>query len=149
MPIYSKTGIMKHTLELNWKEAMSFETELDGHKLTLDASEDVGGKDNGPRPKRLMLAALAGCTGMDVVSILKKMRVSLDGFDVKIEADLTEEHPKRYTAMQIIYQFRGKDLPIAKLEKAVKLSEERYCGVMATLQDSVELTSKIVIQEQI
>ncbi|MCL3779885.1 OsmC family peroxiredoxin [Prolixibacteraceae bacterium JC049] len=137
---------MKHKIDLKWQDKMSFETELDGHPLVLDASEDVGGSDSGPRPKKLMLVALAGCTGMDVVSILKKMRVNVDSFNVEVEANMTEEHPKKYTEMKIIYRFKGKNLPIEKLEKAVGLSEDRYCGVSATLSGSVKLTSEIVIE---
>lgn len=137
---------MKHTIDLKWQDNMSFETELDGHRLVLDTAEDVGGSDAGPRPKKLMLLALAGCTGMDVVSILKKMRVNIDSFNVEVEANMTEEHPKKYTDMEIIYRFKGDDLPMAKLEKAVSLSEERYCGVSASFKDSIKLTSRIIVE---
>ena len=110
---------------------MAFEADVYGHKIMLDASEAGGGENRGPRPKPLLLAALAGCTGMDVVSILKKMRVEVEAFNVVVEGDLTEEHPKQYAKMHIIYEFKGKDLPMDKLEKAINLSEERYCGVSA------------------
>lgn len=138
---------MKHIIDLGWKHDMSFETDIDGHQLVLDAAEESGGHDSGPRPKKLMLAALAGCTAMDVISILKKMHIFPDQFHVLVEGDLTDEHPKKYAAMKVIYQFKGNDLPLDKLEKAVKLSEEKYCGVSATLRGSVELTSEIRINE--
>ena len=87
---------MKHIVDLAWKENMAFETEQDGHKLIIDAGTESGGNDLGPRPKKLMLTALAGCTGIDVISILKKMKVVPDAFRVVVEGDVTEEHPKKY-----------------------------------------------------
>lgn len=126
---------------------MAFEAEVNGHKLMLDAAAEVGGENRGPRPKPLLLTALAGCTGMDVVSILKKMRVDLEGCNVIVEGDLTEEHPKHFYKMNVIYEFKGKDLPMEKLEKAVSLSEERYCGVSAMFRKAIEITSEIRIIE--
>ena len=84
---------------------MAFEADVNGHKIMLDSSEAGGGENRGPRPKPLMLAALAGCTGMDVVSLLKKMRVEVEVFNVVVEGDLSVEHPKQYTQMHIIYEF--------------------------------------------
>ena len=126
---------------------MSFETKLDGHKLVLDATPEVGGGDKGPRPKPLMLVALAGCTGMDVVSILKKMRVEPAGLRIWVEAEQTEEHPKQYSSMKVIYEFKGKDLPKDKLEKAVNLSEERYCGVSAVYRKAIPVSTEIRVIE--
>ncbi|WP_319480745.1 OsmC family protein [uncultured Draconibacterium sp.] len=135
----------KQEVKVSWKDKMAFEAEVDGHKITLDAAEAVGGEDRGPRPKPLMLTALAGCTGMDVVSILKKMRVEVEDFDITVEGDLTDEHPKQYYKMNVIYTFKGKDLPLEKLKKAVSLSEERYCGVSALYKKAIEVTSEIKI----
>ena len=128
---------------------MAFEADVNGHKITLDAAETVGGENRGPRPKPLMLTALAGCTAMDVVSILKKMRVPFDDFKVSVEGDLTDEHPKQFSKMNVIYWFKGKDLPLEKLKKAVSLSEERYCGVSAMYKKAIEITSEIKIEEAI
>jgi len=136
---------MTHKVETNWKGNMQFEATVSGHKVVMDATPDSGGEDKGARPKQLMLAALAGCTGMDVVSILKKMRVEVDEFDIDIEAGLTEEHPKYYNKMHIIYKFKGKDLDLEKLKKAVDLSQERYCGVSAAYKKAMELSYEIVI----
>jgi len=133
------------SVKVNWLENMAFEAEVNGHKIILDAAEAVGGENRGPRPKPLMLVALAGCTGMDVVSILKKMRVEVEGFNVVVEGDLTEEHPKQFTQMRVIYEFKGKDLPMDKLEKAVNLSEERYCGVSAMYKKAIGITTEIRI----
>lgn len=137
----------KQEVKINWLENMAFEADINGHKIVLDAAEPVGGENRGPRPKPLLLAGLAGCTGMDVVSILKKMRVEVDNFSVTVEGDLTEEHPKQFSKMNVIYEFTGKDLPLEKLQKAVSLSEERYCGVSAMYRKAIELTSEIKIIE--
>lgn len=124
---------------------MQFEAMVGGHSLVMDAKEESGGNDAGPRPKELMLAALAGCTGMDVVAILKKMRVELKGFNVRIEAELTEEHPKHYQSMHIIYEFEGNDLDEDKLKKAIELSQDRYCGVSAVYRKAMPVTYEILV----
>lgn len=139
---------MKTTLNVNWKKGMAFETELDGHKIVVDADDAVGGNDLGPRPKPLMLLALAGCTGMDVVSILRKMRVELDDFNVEVVANNTDEHPKHYDEMKVIYKFWGKDLPEDKINKAVNLSEERYCGVSFVYRKYIKMSTEIQINPE-
>ena len=136
---------MKHVVNMSWTDKVAFETELDGHKLTIDATEEVGGSDLGPRPKKLMLTALAGCTGIDVIMILAKMKVVPDTFNVVVEGDLTEEHPKQYHKMKIIYQFTGEGLPLDKIEKAVKLSETKYCGVSAVYKKVMDVETEIQI----
>lgn len=137
----------KQQVQVNWLENMAFEAEVNGHKFVLDAAAEVGGENRGPRPKPLLLTALAGCTGMDVVSILKKMRVEIEGCNVIVEGDLTEEHPKQFYQMNVIYEFTGKDLPLEKLQKAVSLSEDRYCGVSAMFRKAITITSEIKIIE--
>lgn len=138
---------MKNKVTATHNSKMNFKVEVNGHKFFIDADEKVGGENKGPRPKPLMLASLAGCTAMDVISILKKMRVEPDYFNVSVEGELTEEHPKQYNKMHIIYEFKGKDLPLNKLQKAVNLSEERYCGVSALYKKVIPVTSEIRILE--
>lgn len=138
---------MKHVIDLAWKESMTFETDLDGHVLTLDAMPESGGHDRGPRPKKLMLAALAGCTAMDVISILGKMKIVPEEFNVIVEGDVADDHPKKYTQMKVIYQFKGKDLQVEKLQKAIDLSQEKYCGVSAVYRDALKLETEIRIVE--
>jgi len=128
-------------------EGMAFETEVGGHKIIIDAEEKVGGKNLGPSPKPLILNALSGCTAMDVISILRKMRVEPEEFVVEVEANNTDEHPKYFDTIKLIYKFKGKDLPMSKLEKAVSLSQERYCGVSYMLSKTVEITHEIVVEE--
>jgi putative redox protein len=135
----------KEVVTTKWLSNMAFETEVTGHKIVLDAGEAVGGENRGPRPKPLMLAALGGCTGMDVISILQKMRLEVESFNVVVEGETTEEHPKHFYKMHVIYEFTGKDLQLEKLQKAVELSEERYCGVSASYKKAMEITSEIRI----
>jgi putative redox protein len=137
----------KHIIQTEWKGDMAFEADVNGHKVIMDATVEGGGQDSGSSPKKLMLVALSGCTGMDVVSILKKMRVDIDKCSIEVQGDVAEEHPKRYTKMHVIYKFTGKNLPLDKLEKAVKMSEETYCGVEALYRKAIEVTSEIRIIE--
>jgi putative redox protein len=136
---------MKDSVNLKWMSDLAFEAAIDGHKIIVDAKPEVGGSDKGPRPKPLMMVALAGCTGIDVASLLKKMRIDVDEFNVKVEGDITEEHPKHFTGMHITYEFKGKDLPPDKLERAVELSQNRYCGVTDSYRKAMKLTYEIKI----
>ena len=136
----------KEVVSTKWLENMSFESELNGHKIIIDAKEEVGGQDRGPRPKTFMLAALGGCTSMDVVSILNKMRIELKSLNVIVEGELSEEHPKRFLKMHVIYEVEGDNLPMDKIQKAVSLSEDKYCGVTAVYREVLEITSEIRIK---
>ena len=138
---------MKCVTKVKWLGKMAFDAELDDHHFTLDASPQVGGRNKGPRPKGLLLSGLAGCTGMDVISILRKMRIEPDYFNVVVEGDMTEEHPKYYKSMHIIYEFKGDNLPLDKLEKAINLSQDRYCGVSSLLRKGAEITHEVRILE--
>lgn len=138
---------MNHTVEVNWMDNMAFEAIVNDHKIILDTDESAGGNDRGPRPKALTLASLGGCSGMDVVSILAKMRVVPDEFGMTITGELTEEHPKVYHTITVVYHFKGKNLPMDKLEKAVNLSQERYCGVSAMLGKSAKIITKIEVKQ--
>jgi putative redox protein len=137
--------MMEKLTEVTLKEGMSFEVELNNHKFFIDANEKNGGQNRGPRPKALLLSGLGGCTGMDVISILRKMRIEPDYFNVVVSAESTTEHPVYYKKIHIEYQFKGKDLPMEKLEKAVTLSQDRYCGVSAMLRQVAEITHEIKI----
>ncbi len=136
---------MTNKVVTEWKGDMAFDATVSGHHVMMDASEDVGGKDSGARPKQLMLAALAGCTGMDVVSILKKMKIEPEEFKIDVEGNLTEEHPKHYNKMHITYTFKGNNLDVEKIRKAIELSQEKYCGVSAVYQKTMPVTYEIVI----
>lgn len=136
---------MKTVIDLHWAGKMAWETEIGGHKIRVDAGEDSGGENSGVRPKPLMLVALAGCTGMDVVSILAKMQVKIDDLNISVEGDMEEEHPKFYNKMKVIYHFKGTNLPLDKLERAISLSVEKYCGVMALYKKAIPIETEIRI----
>jgi len=106
---------MKKTeINVKWMENMAFESEVNGHKIVIDADPKLGGENKGPRPKAFTLLALAGCTGMDVISLLKKFRMDVDDFNVKVEGDLTDEHPVHFTKMHVIYEVKGKNIDLKK-----------------------------------
>ncbi|MGQ9644019.1 MAG: OsmC family protein [Ignavibacterium sp.] len=116
------------------------------HWITMDGPENFGGSNAGIRPKELILISLAGCTGSDVASILQKKRVKLDGFEINITAEQQEEHPQVYTKINLEYVFYGKNLPVNEIERAIELSQTKYCSVTAMLQKAmpVEHTYRIV-----
>ena len=143
MLFLNKSTAMKSRIECTWKNEMAFEAEVNGFKIMLDAEPAVGGMNKGPRPKPLTLVSLAGCTGMDVISILKKMRIEPEYFNVAVEGDLTEEHPKYYNKIKVIYELKGTGIDPEKVEKAVNLSRDRYCGVFALLKEGAEITYEI------
>jgi len=130
---------------VTWQSNMAFEASVNGHKITMDTDVSGGGQDTGPRPKILLLAGLGGCTGMDVVSMLAKMKIVPEKFWMEISAEMTDEHPKVYNQIKLVYCFKGNDLPIDKLEKAVNLSKEKYCGVSAMLSKTAEMHTEIKV----
>lgn len=134
------------TVDASLVGSMAFQMDLDGHNFITDASKEIGGENLGPRPKKLLLAGLIGCTGIDVVSILKKMKVELESFNLEAKAESSEEHPKVYTEIHLTYRFKGENLPMDKLEKAVSLSQEKYCGVSAMLKKAAPVTYDIVVE---
>lgn len=132
----------------HWREGMTFDAIVTGHHLLMDADTEWGGQDKGPRPKALLLAALCGCSGMDVVSILAKMKLPDYKFRMEADADSTEEHPIVYKAIRFYFFFEGENLPPDKIIKAVKLSTEQYCGVNAMLKKAAEVIVKIYINNE-
>ncbi|RUT73160.1 OsmC family protein [Ancylomarina longa] len=138
---------MKHKVEMKWLGNLAYKSEMDGHTLITDATVQVGGDGKGVSPKKLMLTALAGCTGIDMALILKKMRVEVEDIKVSVEGELTEEKPSYYKNMHVIYEFFGKELLHQKIERAVKLSEEEYCGVSALYKQVISVTSEIIYHE--
>jgi len=130
---------MKKT-HLKWTGGMQFIGRADsGHAIVVDAGRDHGGDDSGPRPGELTLVALGGCTGIDVVTILNKMRVPFDSLEVAIEAEAADKHPKVWTEIRVKYLIRG-DVPEDKLKRAISLSREKYCSVGVILAATAKMT---------
>ncbi|MGQ9845366.1 MAG: OsmC family protein [Caldisericia bacterium] len=127
---------MQH-FELNWKEGMQFEAKTySEHKILLDADIDVGGKNFGPRPMELFIAGLMGCTAMDVISILNKMRKKVESFKIEVEAEKAKEHPKVWTNINLKYILKGADLDEKSVQTAIELSQTKYCSASAILRRS-------------
>lgn len=122
---------------------MSFSASINGHEVAMDNPEN-GEPSIGPSPKRLMLAALAGCTGVEVVSILNKMKVPFEGLEISVEAGLTENHPKLYQNVKIMYSIKLADANKPKMAKAVNLSMDKYCGVSAMFRGFAKLDTEIL-----
>ncbi|MEO5647025.1 MAG: OsmC family protein [Chitinophagaceae bacterium] len=122
---------------------MSFLTELDGHPIHIDMSIDKEGADLGPRPKALMLVSLAGCTGLDVVMILNKMRVEFSNFKIGVEGELTETDPKIYHKVTLSYSIKVADKDKKNVEKAIDLSQDKYCGVSAMFRAFATMETEI------
>lgn len=134
---------MKDTINVKWMGDMAFEAAIREHRILMDANEDSGGHNKGPRPKPMLMASLAGCTGMDVMSILKKMKVEPTALNIRVEGIMAEEHPKIYTSLHLTYEFKGENLPMDRLSRAIELSQEKYCGVSLSLQKAMPVTWEI------
>ncbi|MGQ9618413.1 MAG: OsmC family protein [Candidatus Aminicenantia bacterium] len=117
-----------------------------GHGVILDANKEIDGQDKGPRPMELALIALGGCTAMDVISIMKKKKQDLRGFEIKIIGKRAEEHPKVYTDIKLHYIFKGKNLSEEACKRSIELSHGKYCSLGAMLSKSakIEYTWEII-----
>ncbi|MFN7161509.1 MAG: OsmC family protein [Fimbriimonadales bacterium] len=135
--------------ELVWKGNMLFEGACDitGHRVLFDTHPQSGGNDVAATPMEHLLLAVAACTAMDVVAILRKMRQELTSYRIEIHAERNREHPRRFTEVRITHYLRGNDLDPQAVEKAVRLSDERYCSASATLRMPTEVRSEFVIEE--
>ncbi len=132
-----------------WKKGMAFTGtgHTSSHTLSLGADPKVGGENEGFRPAELILVGLAGCTAMDVVSILTKKRQQISGFEVKAHGERAETDPKRFTSFLVEYVVKGKAVDAEAVQRAVELSERKYCAVMATLRAAGPVERRITILE--
>jgi len=135
---------MTNHITTKWLGEMAFESNNpSGHTVRIDAGGESGGSGAGLRPKALMLSGLAGCSGLDVASLIKKMKLEVDDFKIETIANLTDEHPKYYDSVVVEYHFTGANLNEDKLKKAVDLSVEKYCGVMEMFRKFAKLDIQI------
>ena len=133
----------QHEVSASWSSDLKFIGEVNDQVIALNGN---GSKESGEAtPKPLMLLALAGCTGMDVISILKKMHQNIEDFNVTVSGDLTDDYPITYKKMHIIYAFKGKELSHDKLQRAIELSLNKYCGVAAIYKHVMEVSYEIQI----
>ena len=136
----------KHAV-LKQLEGLTFAAKGDSnHWVMMDGPTSVGGTDAGSRPKELVLYALAGCTASDVISILKKKRVPLHGFEMHLTGHEAEDHPKVFTDIHVEYVFFGNEIDPADVERAIELSTTKYCSVSAMLTPKVKITHSYRIE---
>lgn len=129
-------------------QGLTFTGKTDSnHWITMDGPEEFGGSNAAIRPKELLLLSLGGCTGADVASILQKKRVKLDGYEMNLTADATEDYPQVFTKIHIEYIFYGNDILEKDVEKAIELSQTKYCGVTAMLSKAMEITTSYRIEK--
>ncbi len=117
------------------------------HWITMDGPEDFGGSNSGVRPKELLLIGLGGCTGSDVISILSKKKIKVDGFEMNITSEVSDEHPQIFTKINIEFLFFGKNIPSDAVERAIELSQTKYCSVTKMLEKAAEITHSYKIIE--
>ncbi|MDR7001089.1 OsmC family protein [Neobacillus niacini] len=123
--------------KIEWTEKMAFSsTTPSGHQIKMDAAEEVGGSNSGARPTELLLNAVAGCTGIDIISILTKMRLNPTKFYMEVEGQRADDHPKKFTEIHIHYALEG-ELPEDKVLRAIQLSMDKYCSVSHSLSATI------------
>ena len=133
---------------VKWVEDVSFVAETgSGHALFVDGAPSAGGRNLGPRPMELVLAGTAACTAFDVVWILRKARQQVSECTVEAEAERAHDEPQVFTRIHFVYRIRGKDLKRAQVERAVKLSKEKYCSATAMLAKTAEISFEVVFEE--
>ncbi|MGB5369730.1 MAG: OsmC family protein [Flavobacteriaceae bacterium] len=141
-------GTTNH-ITTKWLGNMAFEsTNPSGLTLKIDAGPDDGGEGNGFRPKALMLSSMAGCSGLDVAGLIKKMKLEVENFHIETIAQLTDEHPKYYDKVLVEFHFHGANLKEDKLKRAVDLSVEKYCGVMEMFRHFAKIEIKTIFHHQ-
>jgi putative redox protein len=133
---------------VRWHEGMSFIAETgSGHMVPMDGAPAAGGRDLAPRPMELLLAGAGGCTSFDIVMILKKGRQDVRGCEVKLTAERAEEDPKVFTKINLHFVVTGKGLKPEAVERAVKLSAEKYCSASIMLGKTAEMTHTFEVVE--
>lgn len=133
-------------VHLQWTSGMRFEgMNSEGLRIVMDAHQDHGGTAGGPAPMETLLLALAGCTGMDVIPILRKMRAPVERFEIEVTADRADTHPRILTAIHLRYRAAGPGLRAEQVAKAVALSQERYCSVSAMLRKVAAITDETTV----
>ena len=139
---------MSTVAKISWVEGALFVAEAgSGHTITMDGSPDVGGRNLASRPMEVVLMGMGGCTAIDVVSMLKKQRQDIEGIEVSLVAERAEEHPKVFNQVKLVYTVRGRNLNKALVERAVALSDEKYCSATAMVRKSAEIAHEIVLVE--
>jgi len=139
---------MAHLVETQWMGKMQFNALVNGHTVIMDGPEKVGGEDNGPIPKPFVLTALSGCTGMDVVSVLRKSGKEMKNFEITVHGEISKQIPIEYIAIHLVYSFEGDEQLRKDALKAVTDSQEKYCGVSRMLRKIMPVTWDVIYNGQ-
>lgn len=134
---------MTHEIETQWMGKMQFNALVNGHTIVMDAPERVGGEDQGPIPKPFVLSALSGCTGMDVVAMLRKAGKEVNSFDMKVSGEISKQAPIEYVSIHLVYDFQGPAENRDSALQAVTDSQEKYCGVSNMLKKIMPVTWEV------
>ncbi|MCL4236772.1 MAG: OsmC family protein [Anaerolineae bacterium] len=138
----------KKSSRVVWREDLIFTGySNNGHSIPLDAARVAGGHDAGASPMELLLTALGGCTGMDVISILRKKQQDVTGLEVQVEGVRADEHPRVYTEIWVKFVVAGRGVDAKAVERAIELSRDKYCGAAATLRHTAQIHYDYVIRE--
>lgn len=132
-----------HEIETQWMGKMQFNSLVNGHTIVMDAPERVGGEDHGPIPKPFVLTALSGCTGMDIVALLRKEGKEIKDLDIKVRGELSKQAPIEYVSIHVIYDFSGDESMKESAMNAVNISQEKYCGVSHMLRKALPVTWEV------
>jgi len=130
----------QHEIETQWMGKMQFNALVNGHTIVMDAPPRAGGEESGPIPKPFILTALSGCTGMDVVALLRKANLPIDDFSLKVTGELSKQQPLEYIAIHIVYDIKGRSSDKDVVLKAVNDSQEKICGVSHMLKKALPIT---------
>lgn len=135
---------MQHEIETQWMGKMQFNALIGDHTLVMDTTERVGGEDQGPIPKPLILTALSGCTGMDVVALLRKQNIELKELDIKVQGELSKGQPMEYIGIHLIYNGKGNEQEASIFLNAIQDSQYKYCGVSSMLKKALPVTWEVL-----
>lgn len=134
----------QHEIETQWMGKMQFNSLVNDHTIIMDAPERAGGEDAGPIPKPFILTALSGCTGMDIVAILRKEQKEMQDLSIKVTGELSRGQPIEYVAMHVAYDFKGNPAFEDAALHAVSISQEKYCGVSHMLRKALPVTWEVI-----
>src|SRR5216683_1837472 len=147
MPTTATTKALT-TARVSWVDGALFVAEGgSGHTLTMDGAPDIGGRNLASRPMEVVLMGMGGCTAIDVVSMLKKQRQEIEGVEVSLLAERATDHPMVFTEVKLVYTVRGRKLNKALVERAVSLSDEKYCSATAMIKKSAKVSHEVVLVE--
>ncbi|HZJ58994.1 MAG TPA: OsmC family protein [Chitinophagaceae bacterium] len=135
---------MKHEIETMWMGKMQFNALVNGHTIIMDAPQRIGGEDNGPIPKPFVLSALSGCTGMDIVVLLRRAGKQLHELNLKVSGEISKQPPIEYTSVHIVYEMKGDPGDEDAALEAVMQSQEKICGISHMLKKIMPVTWQVI-----